>query len=215
MGVEASDLFAKAERLRAEARAAEDAAMELTDAIVARNEALDALPPVEPPVDTAALMERLQAAQAANAARERAAAREAVLRDVEAQEARSAELTKLIDGEEAARQAAVAAAKMPVEGLGFGKGEVTLDGMPFDQASHAEQLRTSIAIAAAMNPRLRVVRVSDGSRLDSAAMQMLAEFAAAADLQCWVETVESARPSAIVIEDGQVREAAPLALAAE
>ena len=38
-------------------------------------------------------------------------------------------------------------ADMPVFGLTLGDGTVTLDGVPFDQASDAEQLRTSCAIA--------------------------------------------------------------------
>lgn len=70
----------------------------------------------------------------------------------------------------------------------------------------AQQLRASIAIASAMNPKLRVIRVRDGSLLDSDSMALLAGFAEANDMQVWVETVQSGRPGAIVIEDGQVQE---------
>ena len=56
---------------------------------------------------------------------------------------------------------------MPVEGLGFGAGIVTFNGLPFDQASTAEQLRVSVAIAMAANPKLRVLRIKHGNDLDA------------------------------------------------
>jgi hypothetical protein len=44
---------------------------------------------------------------------------------------------------------------MPVEGLGFGDGLVTFNGIPLDQCSSAEQLRISLGIAMAANPKIR------------------------------------------------------------
>lgn len=87
--------------------------------------------------------------------------------------------------------------------------------MPFDQASSAEQLRTSVAIAMAANPKLRVIRVQDGSLLDEEAMRILAEMAQAADYQVWIERVGVSGGVAIVIEDGTVKGAVQVAQAAE
>ena len=56
----------------------------------------------------------------------------------------------------------------------------------------------------AMDPKLRVIRVRDGSLLDKDSMALLAEFADANDMQVWIETVQSGRPGAIVVEDGMV-----------
>lgn len=119
-------------------------------------------------------------------------------------EQRSDALTKEIEALDAEKAKAIAAAKMPVEGIGFADDYITLNALPFDQASGAEQLRASIAIAMAANPRLRVLVVKDGALLDSQSMQIVAEMAEANDCQVWVESVDSSRPGALVIEDGRL-----------
>lgn len=177
------------------------------DAIQARLDAAEALPD---PVDTTALRERLAAAREGNATAERAEQRRRLEEQAKAAEAESERLTAAMDDREAKRKKAVAAAKMPVEGLGFGIGTITLNGQPFSQASDAEQLQASIAIAAAMNPRLRVIRVRDGSLLDDLAMKALKRFAAEAELQIWIERVDSSGKVGFVLEDGLLKgEAAP------
>jgi len=102
------------------------------------------------------------------------------------------------------RNDAIAAAKMPVEGLGFGDGEVTYNGHPFAQASGAEQLRVSVAIAMAGNPKLRVLRIKDGSLLDSKSLALLEEMADLNDFQVWIESVDESGTVGIVMEDGAV-----------
>jgi hypothetical protein len=129
-------------------------------------------------------------------------------------EAQSDALTKAREDREAAKRAAIAAAKLPVDGISFGDGEILLDGVPFDQASDAEQLRASIAIAMASNPKLRVIRVRDGSLLDADALKLLAEMADERDYQCWVERVSSDGKVGFVLEDGRLK-SVPHAVAAE
>lgn len=116
-------------------------------------------------------------------------------------------MTAEIEALDKAKADAIGAAAMPVPGLTFGEGTVLLDGVPFEQASDAEQLRASIAIAGAMNPKLRVIRVRDGSLLDEEAMVLLAEYAEANDLQIWIERVDSSGAVGFVIEDGMVKDA--------
>ena len=94
---------------------------------------------------------------------------------------------------------------MPVDGIGFGDRQVLLNGLPFEQASGAEQLKASVAIAMASNPRLKVLRVRQGSDLDADSFSILTAMAEAADYQVWIENVQSARDTAIVIEDGAVK----------
>ena len=143
-------------------------------------------------------------------ARDRRAGIEREATDVEAQ---SAALTTAIADRKAKMQSAVAEAEMPVAGLTFGADEILLGGVPFEQASSAEQLRTSVAIAMAANPKLRVIRVQDGSLLDEEAMRILAEMAAEADYQVWIERVGVSGTVGIVIEDGAIR--SPVVQAAE
>jgi hypothetical protein len=125
-------------------------------------------------------------------------------------------LTDAMVAREKARQAALAEAKMPIEGLGFavderGRPTVTFGGVPFEQASTAEQLRASTAIAMAANPSLRVLRVKDGSLLDDDSMKLLAEMAAREDFQLWIERVGTEGGVGIVMENGEVKTDQPKA----
>lgn len=101
---------------------------------------------------------------------------------------------------------ALAAAEFPVPGLSFGDDGVTLKGVPFSQASAAEQLKVSTALAIAANPSLRVLRILDGSLLDSDSLKIIADMAKDNDYQVWVEVVDETGEIGFVIEDGEVRE---------
>lgn len=101
----------------------------------------------------------------------------------------------------------LANAQMPIDCLGFGETEgITYRGLPFSQASHAEKLRVSTALAMAGDPKIRVVIISDGSLLDDESLAMISEMAVASDFQVWIERVGDGDRSAIVIEDGSVAE---------
>lgn len=176
------------------------------DTLQAKLDAAEALPE---PIDTAALREKLAAGREANAIVDRAEQRRRLEAEAEAKEKESEALTKAMDDRERARKRAVAAAQMPVAGLGFAVNHITLDGVPFSQASDAQQLRASLAIAAAMNPRLRIARVRDGNHLDDLAMIELKRFAAEADLQVWIERVDSSGTVGFVLEDGHLKGDAP------
>jgi hypothetical protein len=119
-------------------------------------------------------------------------------------EAESEALTQAIEAREKAKAEALKGAKMPVEGLSFADGAVTFQGEPFSQASAAEQLRVSTAIAMAANPRLRVIRITDGSLLDSDSLAMLANMADEGGYQIWIEMVDETGKVGIHIEDGEV-----------
>jgi hypothetical protein len=81
---------------------------------------------------------------------------------------------------------------------------VLLNGIPFKQASGAEQLRASLAMAIALNPALRVIRIADGSLLDSEGLQLVAEMATKHDCQVWIEVVSDGDGFGFMIEDGEV-----------
>ena len=98
--------------------------------------------------------------------------------------------------------------------MSFTDDGVFVGDVPFDQLSDAQRLRVSIAVAGSMNPKLRIVRVRDGSLLDNEAMAELKTYAEANDLQVWIERVSDGEGTGVVIEDGRVRGAA-VAVAAE
>lgn len=172
---------------------------------------LDAAGPLPDLVDTASIIAKIENAQHINALVDKIERKADLEKRAADAEAEAEALTKAIDGRKKKIAEAVAAAKMPIDGLTFGDGEVLLNDVPLSQASQAEQIRISVAIAAAMNPKLRIAHIRDGSLLDRNSWKALAEFADANDLQVWVETVESDRPGAVVIEDGRVAGAIPQA----
>lgn len=98
----------------------------------------------------------------------------------------------------------LAKAKFPVAGLGFNDNAVTFNGIAFDQASFAEQLKVSTAMAMSLNPKLKVIRITDGSMLDTDSMAQLEAIAEEHDFQVWVEVVDDSGEVGIMIEDGVI-----------
>lgn len=120
-------------------------------------------------------------------------------------QAKSDALTAKLDGIEAAKQKAITEAKYPIPGLSFDKeGNVLYNGIPFSQASSADQTKVSIAIGLALNPTLRVLLIRDGSLLDEDSLAMVADIAAKNDAQVWMERVSTGGEVSVIIEDGMV-----------
>lgn len=112
--------------------------------------------------------------------------------------------TATIERVDKAKADALAAAKFPVEGLSFDSTGVLFNGIPFSQASSAEQIRVSLAMAMALNPKLRVILVRDASLLDAKNLKVVEEMAAGNDWQIWLEIVTADKAVGVIIEDGQV-----------
>lgn len=148
--------------------------------------------------------ERLAELELVNAQVREARQREAVAAELRVNQAAYHALTHEIDEVDAEKKRVLEAAAMPIDGLGFDDGGVTYQGLPLKQAATSEQLRVGLAIAMALNPTLRVVRISDGSLLDEGGMQLVSEMAAAGDMQVWLERVDSSGGVGVVIEDGHV-----------
>jgi energy-coupling factor transporter ATP-binding protein EcfA2 len=120
----------------------------------------------------------------------------------EAEETKAMALSAQIEVRKKMVRDAVAKAQMPIEGIGFGEGMILYKGLPFDQASDAEQLRVSIAIAMAQNPELRVIRVRDGSLMDATSLKIVADMAAERDFLVIAEYVDTTGKIGFVMEDG-------------
>jgi DNA repair exonuclease SbcCD ATPase subunit len=118
-------------------------------------------------------------------------------------EGESYALTKQIEKIDAIKLSKIEAARFPVDGLSFGDAGVLYNGQPFEQASQAEKLRVSLGMGLALNPTLKVLLIRDASLLDEKSLQLVAEQAAAAGAQVWLEVVGK-NGIGIVIEDGEV-----------
>jgi DNA repair exonuclease SbcCD ATPase subunit len=168
--------------------------------LMAADEAIAAL--VDPDLDEIA--HRMETAQRTNEAVRVKKARAAKEHEVMQRQGTAAMLTEQIEQIDAAKQRALAEARFPVTGLSLDGDVVTFNGVPLDQASGAEQLRVGLAIGAALNPKLRVILVRDGSLLDTDGLRLVAEWAEASGMQVIMERVADGSRVGIVIEDGEV-----------
>jgi len=115
------------------------------------------------------------------------------------------ELTSKIESIDLEKEKALQSAKMPIEGLSVTEDAVTYNKIPFHQLSSAEKLKVSMAIAMAMNPELRVIRILDGSLLDEDNMKVIEQMAKDQDYQVWVEVVDSSGKVGFYVEDGEIQ----------
>ena len=205
---EAAELRLRADALDAQCRAAQ----EQTRAAQAE---LDSMPPLPDPIDPSSISARITQARADNATFDNLVRRNDLIAEAEIAEAQAADLTEAMAKREADKKAAVAAAKMPITGITFGDGAILHNGHPIASASGAQQLRIAVEVAAALNPRLRFVRIKDASLLDDDSWAELRTLCDELDLQVFAETVASGRPGAVVIEDGHVKGAAAVTEASQ
>lgn len=200
--VEIDTTHADIARLQARLLELEASAAAAKHDVIAQRDLRDQLQSAVPDIE--AIHTRMANAEATNR-KVRANAEHAALtaRIAKGREA-SAVFTEQITAIDGEKRAAIAGAAFPVPGLSLGDACVTLNNLPFDQASSAEKLRVSVAIGLAMHPKLRVLLIRDGSLLDEEGLRLLGELAAAAKAQVWVERVSNGSEVSVVIEDGSV-----------
>jgi hypothetical protein len=115
-------------------------------------------------------------------------------------------LTAKIDTVDSRKQELLASAKFPIKGLSFNEaGNVTFEGIPWDQLSSSKQLKISVAMGFAMNPKLKVLLIRDGSLLDEGNLKLISEMAEKQEGQVWIERVSTGSEVSVVIEDGMIK----------
>lgn len=180
------------------------------DSLQARLDAAGELPE---PINADDLARQIGAARQINAHVTRAAERARHLATASRYEAEAETLTAGMQAREVAKQKAIADAKLPIDGIEFGDGEIRYQGAPFDQASTAQKLEVAIARIVALSPKLRLAWIRDASLLDDACYQRLSELSVKYDLDILIETVRPIGKDAVVLENGHVRGEVPHAAA--
>lgn len=164
---------------------------------------------------TSALELQMANANATNAAVSRLAERKKLKKDLEAANLVLDDANEAVNRIRLDREAMLVGIELPVKGLGYSADGVTLDDLPFDQASSAHQLRASVGMAMKMNPELRVLLIRDGSLLDDVQLAALHQQIDETDYQLWIERVGSdGNPAEVVIEDGHIRGSTDVACSA-
>lgn len=164
-------------------------------------------------IDTAAITERISSADGINLKVRENTARRRLEGEAEAIAAQNDKLTVAIEKIDKDKALQITDAKLPIDGLGLSDAGVTFGGLPFDQCSSSEKEEISIAMGIALNPKLRIMLVRQGSLLDTDSRKRLEKMAIAADMQVWLEQVmekdeDGKYPSMaqVIIEDGMVKE---------
>lgn len=164
-----------------------------------------ALEPLPNQFNPEPLRAQIAAAEPINAAVARRKQAEEAEAAADAQRAEAAKLTEQMTAMDAKRVEAIAAARLPVDGLDLDGDQVIFRGVPFSQASSAEQLRVSVALAIAANPKLRVMLIRDGSLLDAKNLALIAAMAEQAQAQVWIERVGVGEETTVVMQDGEAQ----------
>lgn len=154
--------------------------------------------------DLTAIQAQIDGAEETNRLVRKAQERGALSFQFEAAKGQANQLTAKLDQIAKTKADGLAAAQFPVEGLGFTEEGVTYQGVPFKQASSAEQIRVSMAMAIALNPKLKVIRIQDGSLLDTDSLALIEETAQEHGYQIWLEVVGDDIEDAYTIIDGEV-----------
>jgi hypothetical protein len=158
------------------------------------------------PADTAPILQQIQSAEQANAQVRTNHFRQKIQADFDKAKAEYDRLTVEIEAIDADKARRIQGAKFPIADLGFAEDGVTFNGLPFSQASSAEQLRISVAICLALHPKLAHVPIYDGSLLDADSLAQLDAMALEADGLVWIERVSSdGKGCSILIENGEVK----------
>lgn len=181
-------------------------------ALAAAEEALAALAPAQ---DTEAFEKQAETAEETNKKVRANAARAEIEKAIREHEAKAATHDQEIDAIAEEKLAAISKAKFPIPELKFDiTAGLLLNGAPLDQASDGEKLRLSVAIAIALNPKLKILLIKQGNLLDAAARRMVAQMAHDAGAQVIMEIVsEDGAGCSVFIEEGELKE--PAASAAE
>ena len=170
-----------------------------------------ALASITVPPDMTNLDQRLQTIEATNKAVRTKAERTKLALELAKVIMDGQELTEAITLCDTLKESVLATANLPVDGLGFesmdGTYCVTVKGIPLAQCSSSQQLKVGMAISVAVNPKIKVCLIREGSLLDGASMDLIDEIAREHNVQCFVERVnnESEGDNSFVLEAGELK----------
>ena len=114
----------------------------------------------------------------------------------------SDDLTMRIDSIDRRKEEEIADVKLPIDGLGFSDSDVTFHGLPFDQASTAEQVQVSGAIAISQHPDLDLMLIDDGEKFDQTSLELMASMAEKAGITIIMAKVGTGEHCQLFVEDG-------------
>lgn len=155
--------------------------------------------------DTVALKEQIDSAEETNNKIRVNQLHDSLVAKLETAEAEQTSKSLILDEIAKTKKDALENAVFPIPGLSVEGKSVTYNGIPFEQVAESEKILVAIAIGSAINPELRIMRISDGSLLDEASLAAIEKIAEEKDLQIFIEVVGDRQENAIIIENGEVK----------
>lgn len=194
-GEEAKKLYARLAEIEKENKSAAEQIGAITDYLRENK-----------PQDAAFYSEKIKQAEQINSIMDLRDNRALEEKSLRAAQSKADDLTSQMQALQEQKRATIESAHLPVSGLEFGDGELLLNGVPLEQLSAAEQLKLSMDIAMAENPKLRVILLKDASLLDPQSTDYVRRRAVQEGYQVWEERVSSEGSVGFVIEDGELKQ---------
>jgi hypothetical protein len=162
----------------------------------------------------APLRAKIQTIEADNAKARSNAKRKEALDEYNRLENKSASLTEQLETLVNTQKQKIKDAEFPVDGMSVDEKGILLNGLPFEQASQAEQIMASVDVGIALNPTLRLMVCENGNDLDDETIAALDAKLEETDFQMIVElATRSAFDEdlcSVVIKDGKVAKTNPV-----
>lgn len=195
-----------AENLRQEIREKQEMLKAMETALKSRKKTRDGWAALDEPRSAQDALQALQLARAANSSiRDNAKALE-LTGAVESLSQQQQEITIRRAEIEREIKDIISEAKFPVDGLAFdGAKQVLYHGLPFFQASTAEQVKVSVMIGMAGSPKLRFMILREGNDLDRKSLKVIDDLAEHFDFQVLIERVSNDGFEGVFFEEGEIK----------
>lgn len=195
-----AEIESEIERLKAKAKECESSISELKTSYKETKEALLSAPKV----DISPIQEAIQSSDIVNSRIRANNEYEKAAKEAEMFKKSYDDKSAAIESISSKRKELLESATMPVPGLSFSENEILYNNIPLSQCSDGEKLMISLGISMALNPKMRVLRIKDGSLLDKKNRAIIYNQIKDKDYQLWMETVSSDRNVGIHIEEGKI-----------
>ncbi len=192
------------EDIQATKKALEDYQKRLVGLQILKTNAEKLLEQINLPIkDSAEVEVKLKTLSATNEAIRRNAQKKAAMNEADLCVVNYQELGDVIKVVENQKAKKLAEAVMPVKGLTILPDGLGYNGLPLEQECESKRLKICVAIAMAMNPKLKVLRI-DGNGLDKDSLVTIGKMVEGTEYQIWIEKVSDDNKIGFYIEDGQL-----------
>jgi len=99
---------------------------------------------------------------------------------------------------------AIVGGKYPISGLSVNEDAVLYNNVPITSLSSAEKVKIAVGIAMALNPKIRVILIREGSLLDKKMHKAIIDLAKIKNYQVWIEKVYTGIKGGIYFEEGEI-----------